>query len=91
VEALSGSTRTTLNLIGLPLVETGRPCEGEAKYNAALAILRELAKDHAAFTRFSGLLAQVHTKLGSLPEHIRSGLSRQSALPGLADSAQNNI
>jgi hypothetical protein len=56
-----------------------------------LAILRELAKDHPILTGFRSLLAQIHLKLDSLPKHIRSGLSRQSALPRPADRAQNDI
>jgi hypothetical protein len=36
---------TTLNVIGLSLMDTGQPYEAEAKYDAALAILRELAED----------------------------------------------
>jgi hypothetical protein len=82
---------TTLDLIGLPLVDTGRPYEAEAEFSAALAILPELAKGHPTFTGSRSLLAQVHTKLGTLPEHIWSGLSRPSALPGPSDSAQNDI
>jgi hypothetical protein len=82
---------TTLNLIGLPLVNTGRPHEAEAELSAALPILPELAKGHPTPAGSGSLLAQVHTKLGTVPQHIRRGLSRPSALPGPSDSAQNDI
>jgi hypothetical protein len=77
--------------MGLPLVNTGGPYEAEAEFSAALPILRELAKGHATPAGSGSLLAQVHTKLGTVPRHIRRGLSRPSALPGPSDSAQNDI
>jgi hypothetical protein len=57
-----------INLIGLLLVDTGRPYEAEAEYSTALAIRRELARDHTTPTRLRSLLAQVHTNLGRLQE-----------------------
>jgi hypothetical protein len=82
---------TMLNVIGRPLMDTGRPHGAEDEFSAALTILRELAKGHPTPAGSRSLLAQVHTKLATVPQHIRRGLIRPSALPGLADGAQNDL
>jgi hypothetical protein len=81
---------TAFNLICLSRVDTGRPYEADAEYSAASAIIREQAKVLPILAGSRSLLAQFHLKLDSISELIQSGLSRQSALPGPSDSAQND-